>query len=99
MVSGLAPGNVAETWIVGKSTVGRAATGRNRKATAPMSATAMVSSEVPTGRLMKGAEMFMPAPAPALLAWTVTLGAHRCASPIDRTQGTPLVSCRASGSG
>src|SRR5205823_10353041 len=99
MVSGLAPGNVAETWIVGKSTVGRAATGRNRKATAPTSATAMVSSVVPTGRRMKGAEMFMPAPAPALLAWTVTLGAHRCVSPIDRTQDTPRVSCRASGSG
>ena len=29
MVSGLAPGRVAETWIVGKSTCGRGATGRN----------------------------------------------------------------------
>ncbi|MNC86426.1 hypothetical protein D3C83_20880 [compost metagenome] len=30
MVSGLAPGNDADTWIVGKSTFGRAATGSRR---------------------------------------------------------------------
>ena len=30
MVSGLAPGNVAVIWIVGKSTAGSAATGRSR---------------------------------------------------------------------
>ncbi|MND09363.1 hypothetical protein D3C83_326250 [compost metagenome] len=30
MVSGLAPGNVAVTWIVGKSTFGSAATGSRR---------------------------------------------------------------------
>ena len=30
MVSGLAPGRLAETWIVGKSTFGRALTGRSR---------------------------------------------------------------------
>ena len=29
MVSGLPPGNVAETWIVGKSTCGSGATGSN----------------------------------------------------------------------
>ena len=51
MVSGLAPGNVAETWIVGKSTVGRAATGRNRKATAPMpQGSAALALNAPTAR-------------------------------------------------
>ena len=30
MVSGLAPGRVAVTWIVGKSTLGRSLTGRKR---------------------------------------------------------------------
>jgi hypothetical protein len=30
MVSGLAPGSAAETWMVGKSTLGRSLTGRPR---------------------------------------------------------------------
>ena len=30
MVSGLAPGRLAETWIVGKSTLGRSLTGSRR---------------------------------------------------------------------
>ena len=30
MVSGLAPGRVADTWMVGKSTLGSAATGSRR---------------------------------------------------------------------
>ena len=59
MVSGLAPGKFAETWIVGNSTDGRAATGSKRKATAPTSARAIVRSVVATGLLMKGAAMFM----------------------------------------
>ena len=76
MVSGLAPGRLAETWIVGKSTLGRAATGSKRKATAPTSATAIVRSVVATGRRMKGAEMFMRAWAPTQLRWNATLYAH-----------------------
>ncbi len=59
MVSGLAPGRAAETRMVGKSTCGSGETGRRRKATAPASASANVSSVVATGRRMKGAEMFM----------------------------------------
>ena len=59
MVSGLAPGNWAATEIVGKSTAGRGATGRSRKATAPESATAAVSSVVAMGRRMNGSEIFM----------------------------------------
>jgi hypothetical protein len=56
MVSGLAPGKPAPTEIVGKSTCGSGATGKNRKATKPESKMAKVISEVATGRRMKGAE-------------------------------------------
>ena len=49
MVSGLAPGSVALTEIVGKSTCGSGDTGSSRKATAPASAMATVSSVVATG--------------------------------------------------
>src|SRR5689334_15341223 len=35
MVSGEAPGSAAETWIVGKSTLGRSDTGRSRYAMTP----------------------------------------------------------------
>src|SRR5207248_11452482 len=59
MVSGLAPGNVAETEIVGYSTWGKAATGSIRKAMMPTSASAIVSRVVAIGRVMKGAERFM----------------------------------------
>jgi len=56
IVSGLAPGKFANTLIVGKSTWGSGATGRNRKATAPASRIASEMSEVATGRRMNGAE-------------------------------------------
>ena len=56
MVSGLAPGRPAPTEMVGKSTCGSGATGRNRKATTPDRRMAKVISEVATGRRMKGAE-------------------------------------------
>ena len=62
MVSGLAPGRFAETLIVGNSTCGRAATGRNWKATTPTSVTPIVNNVVATGRWMNVAEMFMPGP-------------------------------------
>src|SRR3989442_15962391 len=57
MVSGLAPGKPAETWMVGNSTWGRGDTGRKRKASAPAIATARGSSDVGTGRLMKVEEI------------------------------------------
>ncbi len=56
IVSGLAPGSPAPTEIVGKSTCGSGATGKNRNATTPESRIAMVISDVATGRRMKGAE-------------------------------------------
>src|SRR6201998_1722249 len=57
MVSGLAPGRFALTWMVGKSTWGSAATGRLRNATMPKISSAAADSDVATGRLMKGLEM------------------------------------------
>jgi hypothetical protein len=56
MVSGLAPGRLAPTLIVGKSTCGKGETGRNRKATTPESPMAIVISVVATDLRIKGAE-------------------------------------------
>jgi hypothetical protein len=42
--------------MVGKSTCGSGATGKNRNATAPDRKIAMVMSDVATGRRIKGAE-------------------------------------------
>ena len=46
MVSGLPPGSPAETLIVGNSTCGSAATGRNLNATLQMSVTPMVARPI-----------------------------------------------------
>jgi hypothetical protein len=59
MVSGLAPGNDAETDTVGKSTCGSGDTGSIRNATEPANAMATVSKVVATGRLMKTSEIFI----------------------------------------
>ena len=59
MVSGLAPGTVALTWMVGKSTCGSGATGSSGNATMPTSASAAINSEVAIGRRMKTSEMFI----------------------------------------
>ena len=60
---GLRPGQTGRlTEMVGKSTCGRGETGKNRKARMPARARPTVSNVVATGRLMKGAEMFMPVP-------------------------------------
>src|SRR5207302_1048393 len=56
IVSGLAPASVAVTWMVGKSTWGSGAMGRNGNAVMPTKARAVVSSDVVTGRLMNGSE-------------------------------------------
>jgi hypothetical protein len=63
IVSGLAPGSDAPTESVGKSISGTAETGTYRYATIPIMRIAAASSEVATGRLMKGAEMFTVVPA------------------------------------
>src|SRR5579883_1940565 len=59
MVSGLAPGRFAETDIVGYSTSGTVATGRNGNASAPNRNRAMPSRDVATGRLMNRADIFI----------------------------------------
>src|SRR5579862_2234642 len=45
--------------MTGNSTCGNGATGRNRNASSPDSSNATVSSDVPTGRLINGAEIFI----------------------------------------
>ena len=65
MVAGLAPGNAAETLIVGTSTSGSDAIGKSRHARAPAITSPMHSSEVATGRSMNRREMFMPGDAAA----------------------------------
>jgi hypothetical protein len=58
MVIGSAPGRLADTLIVGKSTVGRLATGKNSYAVAPARNRPMASRVVATGRKMNNAETF-----------------------------------------
>ena len=65
MVSGLAPGTVALTWMVGKSTCGSGATGNSGNATMPTSASAAINSDVAIGRRMKTSEMFISSCPPA----------------------------------
>ncbi len=59
IVSALAPDRVAVTWMVGKSTCGSGATGRNGNAASPIATSAAISSEVAIGRLINGSERFM----------------------------------------
>ena len=57
MVSGLAPGREAFTWMVGKSTFGKSLTGRKRYAKMPKMRIAAMTSVVMMGRLMKSSGM------------------------------------------
>jgi hypothetical protein len=59
MVSALAPCSVASTRMVGKSTCGRGATGKNGYETSPTKPTAAISRAVAMGRRMNGSDMFM----------------------------------------
>src|SRR3984957_19950672 len=59
MICALAPGRLAETEMVGKSTWGKGETGRTLKAMPPAIAMAAVSRVVATGRRMKGPDRFM----------------------------------------
>src|SRR6267154_3858125 len=67
MVSALAPGNVAVTAMVGKSTFGSAETGNRRKPNTPKAMIDAVISVVITGRRMQSSERVI-AQAPALRA-------------------------------
>ncbi len=62
MVSALAPVQVVVIWMVGKSTCGSGATGRNGNETMPTKATAAINSVVATGRRMKISEKFTTRP-------------------------------------
>src|SRR6185295_17277411 len=59
MVSGLAPGRPAETWMVGKSTLGRSLTGSERYPATPNSTIPIISRAVMTGRVMKISVIFI----------------------------------------
>ncbi len=67
MIWALAPGRLADTEMVGKSTWGRGATANCLYAMDPASATAAVSRVVATGRRINGALMFMRALAVEIL--------------------------------
>ena len=60
MVSGLAPGSAADTWMVGKSMFGRSLTGRSRKPMMPNIKIAAIRSVVRTGRRMKRSVLMRP---------------------------------------
>src|SRR5215467_3494674 len=61
IVLGLAPGYCAVTLIVGKSTLGTAATGSRLYAPMPNTRTPSISSEVAIGRRINGSEMLIGA--------------------------------------
>src|ERR1700730_9076885 len=67
MVSALAPGKVAVTAMVGKSTLGSAETGSRRKPNTPNAMIEAVNSVVMTGRRMQSSERVI-GQAPALRA-------------------------------
>src|SRR5438477_11570528 len=73
MVSGLAPGRLAETCTTGYSTCGRGATGRRVYASIPASSNPRVSKEVATGRRINGAEMFIEKQLLAISSWLLAL--------------------------
>src|ERR1700693_1493725 len=67
IVSGLAPGRLAFTVIVGKSTVGRALTERRRYEVMPKKRIPVITSTVVTGRRMNSSEKFIAPPLPGWL--------------------------------
>src|SRR5271156_68709 len=62
MISGLAPGKLAPTEMVGKSTCGSADTGNSLNATAPARAIATVKRVVATGRSINGEDRLIANP-------------------------------------
>ncbi|MNW02333.1 hypothetical protein D3C71_1981010 [compost metagenome] len=59
MVSGLAPGSVAVTWITGELKLGSAAMGIVGYSTMPVTMTARHSSTVMTGRRIQSSDSVM----------------------------------------
>src|SRR5262249_27171561 len=59
IVSGLAPGSEAVTWMVGKSMFGRSLTGSSRYAIVPNTTMPIMIRVVVTGRSMKSEERFI----------------------------------------
>src|ERR1700743_3244161 len=57
MVSGSAPGRLAETWMVGKSTSGSGATGNSGYAMMPTKRMPTISNDVAMGSRMNGPEL------------------------------------------
>jgi hypothetical protein len=64
IVSGEAPGRFAETWIVGKSTLGRSEIGRSRYAMMPKRRIPAITSVVATGRRTKISDRLTSSPPP-----------------------------------
>src|SRR5665213_4246959 len=62
MVSGSAPGRLADTEMVGKSTFGNSLTGSVAYPKAPKISSAAISSVVMTGLWINGSEMFIARP-------------------------------------
>ena len=91
MVSALAPGSVAETWMVGKSTCGSGAIGSIGKATTPIASNPAASRHVPIGRRMNGSEMLIAAGGVAALGWgRRRLRRGRCGGHFDAHAGAEL---------
>ena len=86
IVSGLAPGRLADTWIVGKSTLGSALTGSSRYETMPKIRMPSMTSAVITGaRATKMAPSGCSSVRSAAFASAiVTFGARREAELADR---------------
>src|SRR5436305_10970997 len=89
IVSGLAPGNPADTCTTGYSTCGNGATASWKNANPPASNSATVSNDVAIGLRMNGAEIFMtnllvPAPARRCLLGSVRIAATAGQTPDRR---------------
>ncbi len=94
---GAGTGKPAPTEIVGKSTCGSGETGKNRYARIPDSAMAIVSSVVPTGRLMNCVEGLTRLPPPRGIVVSARASRPgRAASPAGQTPGKSPAWCRAS---
>src|SRR5258708_16702282 len=77
IVSGVAPGKLALTTIVGKSTLGRSLTGSNRYAITPKTHKATVTNVVMMGLRMQSSGKFMAALVTCFWRWDRAGGGKR----------------------